>query len=245
MRYSRPDLVDRLAGAYVLGTLSGGARRRFGRLLRDRVDVRMAVAQWEGRLGLLAEAVPPVRPSARVWAAIGRLTRPKTGVRAARARRGGLLNATGLGIGGLVTGAALAATLLLAMPALLVSPEQAALRAGQKLPPSYVGLLTDAQGNGKLLASSLRHGRVLTIKAIGPIERPARGRLVLWAVPAEGAPFALGDVPLTGSVAHELPDTSERLLSKVGKLAVTVETAAAPTAPSGAPVFTGNCAKLW
>ena len=40
MRYTHPALLDHLASAYVLGTLGGGARRRFERLLRDRSDVQ-------------------------------------------------------------------------------------------------------------------------------------------------------------------------------------------------------------
>jgi len=115
---------------------------------------------------------------------------------------------------------------------------------GQRLPQSYVGLLTDAQGDGKLLVSSLRHGTAMTVKVIGPITPPAQGRLVLWAVPAQGPAFVLGPVPVTGSATSQLPGTSEQLLSKVQKLVVTAETDAAPTAP-GAVVFSGNCAKVW
>ena len=50
MKYSQPDLIERLAAEYVLGTLHGGARRRFARLMFDRADVRLAVASWEARL---------------------------------------------------------------------------------------------------------------------------------------------------------------------------------------------------
>ncbi|KQT10933.1 anti-sigma factor [Ramlibacter sp. Leaf400] len=245
MRYAQPELVDRLAAAYVLGTMPSRVRRRFERLHRDRSDVQLAVAQWEQRLGQLGQAVPPVAPSPRVWQAIEARTRPhRQDGRAGRAGARWWWPA-GLGLGGVLAGAALTVTLLLSAPSLLFTPDQVAMRAGQKLPQSYVGLLTDAQGNGKLLASSLRHGRTMTIKVIGPIEAPAQGRLVLWAVPAAGAPFVLGDVPPAGSATSLLPDTSEKLLSKVGKLMVTVETTPAPTAPSGPSVYAGNCAKLW
>jgi anti-sigma-K factor RskA len=245
MRYSSPELVDRLAAAYVLGTLSPRTRRRFERLQRERADVQLAVAQWEARLGTLAQAVPPVKPSPRVWAAIEAQTRPSARAAASSSSKGRWWLPAGWGVGGLLAGAALSVAVLMASPALLFTPDQVAMRAGQKLPQSYVGLLTDAAGNGKFLASSLRHGRTLTIKAIGPVEAPKQGRLVLWAVPPEGAPFVLGEAPLKGSATHQLPDTSEKLLSKVQKLVVTVETAAAPAAPSGTPVYTGNCAKLW
>ncbi len=114
-----------------------------------------------------------------------------------------------------------------------------------------MGLLTDAAGSGKVLVSSLRHGRTLTVKVIGPITPPvssasgANPPLVLWAVPADGAPFVLGVVPVTGSAVSALPDTSEKLLSKVTKLMVTVESSASPQVPSGTVLYTGNCAKLW
>lgn len=246
MRYAQPDLVDRLASAYVLGTLSQRARRRFERLHRDRPDVQLAVAQWQERLNRLAHVVPPAQPSARVWAAIEAQTRPGLQARQVGSSRGRWWTPAGFGVAGMALGAALSVLLLMSAPTMLFTPDQVAMRAGQKLPQSYVGLLTDAQGNGKYLASSLRHGRTLTVKAIGPIEPPPAGsRLVLWAVPPTGAPFALGEAPLTGSLSSELPDTSEKLLSKVQKLVVTVETAANPSAPSGTPIYTGNCAKLW
>jgi anti-sigma-K factor RskA len=70
MRYTDARLLDALASAYVLGTLTGGARQRFERLQRDRSDVRALVAQWEQRLGQLALSVPARRPSANLWRAI-------------------------------------------------------------------------------------------------------------------------------------------------------------------------------
>ena len=61
----------------MLGTLGGGARRRFVRLLRDRSDLQLLVAQWEGRLGLLASSVPVQKPPQSVWTAIEARTRPR------------------------------------------------------------------------------------------------------------------------------------------------------------------------
>jgi len=240
MRYSDPRLVDSLAAAYALGTLAGPARRRFERLAGERGDVALAVAAWEQRLGGLAQAVPPKAAPDRVWRAIEQRTRPA----ASRSARAWWLPA-GFGLGGLVAGMLATFALLYVTPALFLSADQVALRSGGKLPQSYVGLLTDSQGNGKLLVSSLRHGRTMTVKVIGPIAPPAAGqRLVLWALPSQGAPFVLGDVPASGSATSQLPGTSEQLLSKVTKLAVSLESVPAPTAPATI-VFSGNCAKLW
>lgn len=243
MRYTDPRLIDHLASAYVLGTLTQGARRRFERLRRDRADVNLVALAWEERLGRLAASVPALRPSPRVWRAIDARTRPAGATRGASSSPS-WWKPMGFGLGGVVAGLAAAVAMVMVAPGLLVSTDQVAMRSGEKLPQSYVGLLTDAQGNGKLLVSSLRHGRVMSVKAIGPITPPAQGRLVVWAVPEGQPPFILGNAPVTGSAVAVLPDTSEKLLSKVRKLMVTVETAANPAVP-GAPVFTGNCAKLW
>ncbi|MGZ5195699.1 MAG: anti-sigma factor [Ramlibacter sp.] len=243
MRYADPRLVDHLAAAYVLGTLAPRTRARFERLRRDRGDVDLAVTNWESRLGLLAQSIAPVKPSPRVWRAIEARTR-QLAVPHAKPGGGGWLKLTGAGLAGIVAGVAVSVALFMLAPALIVSTDQIAMRSGEKLPQSYVGLLTDAQGDGKLLVSSLRRGKVMTMKVIGPIAPPATGHLVLWAVPADGSAFALGPVPLAGSTTSQLPDSSEKLLAKVRKLVVTLETTEAPTAP-GPVVFSGNCAKLW
>ncbi len=247
MRYTSPDLLEHLASAYVLGTLTGGARRRFERLQRDRADVRVRVAQWEARLGQLAVSVPVHTPSPAVWTAIAARTQAGKPQHSTQAKTGwlGWLKPAGFGFGGLAAGVLAASFLFVTAPGIFLSSDQVAMRSGEKLPQSYVGLLTDAQGNGKLLVSSLRHGKTMTVKVIGPITPPASGTLMLWAVPTDGPAFALGPVPTTGSAVSMLPDTSEKLLSKVSKLVVTLETGATPASPASVVVFSGNCAKLW
>ncbi|UUZ69153.1 anti-sigma factor [Polaromonas sp. P2-4] len=246
MRYSHPTLLEHLASSYVLGTLTDGARRRFERLQRDRADVRVLVTQWEARLGQLAVSVPAQQPSPQLWAAIAARTRPTQESTAPSTTSWlGWLKPAGFGLGGLAAGVIAASVLFATAPGIFMSSDQVAMRSGEKLPQSYVGLLTDAQGNGKLLISSLRHGKTMAVKVIGPITPPATGRLVLWALPANGPAFAIGTVPASGSAVSMLPDTSEKLLSKVSKLVVTLETNATPASPSETVVFSGNCAKLW
>jgi anti-sigma-K factor RskA len=258
MRYTDPTLLEHLASSYVLGTLAGGARRRFERLLRERGDVQLRVAQWEARLGLLATSVPAQRPSHRVWEAIAARTRPAAPPVALAHGRGGWRSVLWGGrrgvlsgaAAGLVAGVVATTALVLAVPTLFTPGGRASQAAGSHLPASYVGLLTDAAGNGKVLVSSLRHGRTMAVKVLSPIVlEPAPGdpprTMVLWALPADGAPFVLGTVPATGSAVSTLPDTSEKLLSGVGRLMVTLEATAAPAAPSAKVLFTGACAKLW
>lgn len=243
MKYTNPALLEHLASSYVLGVLSGGAKRRFERLQGDRVDVRIQVEQWEARLHQLAVSVPEQQPSKQLWAVIAVRTQPTPVASAAGWL--GWLRPAGFGLGGLAAGVLAASAVFFTAPALFTTADQIAMRAGEKLPQSYVGLLTDAAGNGKVLVSSLRHGKTMSIKVIGSYSPPAIGRLVLWAVPASGPAFAIGSVPAEGTAVAMLPDTSEKLLSKVSKLVVTVETDAVPVAPGDNVFFRGNCAKLW
>lgn len=59
-----------LAAEYALGTLRGGARRRFERWLLDDQGLRADVAAWSERLLPLVGAAKPVVPPRRVWDAI-------------------------------------------------------------------------------------------------------------------------------------------------------------------------------
>ncbi len=47
MNYQNPELRDRLAAEYALGTLRGAARRRFQRLMKDDPALRDLTLGWE------------------------------------------------------------------------------------------------------------------------------------------------------------------------------------------------------
>ena len=68
-----PELLDRLAASYALGTLRGGARRRFETLAREQAPVRAAALIWQARIGSVAELQTPAQPTAAVWTRIDNL----------------------------------------------------------------------------------------------------------------------------------------------------------------------------
>ena len=72
MNYQHDRLKQILAAEYVLGTLHGGARRRFARLLETRGDLRAEVRYWEARFAPLLARVTPVVPRAIVWTELER-----------------------------------------------------------------------------------------------------------------------------------------------------------------------------
>jgi anti-sigma-K factor RskA len=243
MNYLLPERLERLAREYALGTLAGAARRRFERLLRNTPVAARAVGAWQERLSRLAGAVPAMQPSESVW----RRLEARLFGSARSAPPGPLSWLRGVlsvrALGGVLAGAFLCAVLLRLQPGLIGMEPQS-----EVLPQSYVGLLVDAAGKPTVLASSKRHGRLMTVKLLQPVAIPAGSVAQLWALPRDGgAAFPVGVVPGRGTAALALADTSEKLFFEVSRLAVSIEAAQAKAGdkPSGEFVLSGHCVKLW
>jgi len=76
MNYADPELRDRLAAEYALGTLRGLARRRFKRLLSRDHDLARLAEDWELMLSPLTELITPVEPPEHVWEEIAKRIAP-------------------------------------------------------------------------------------------------------------------------------------------------------------------------
>jgi len=86
MNYADPELRDRLAAEYALGTLRGLARRRFQRLLSSDLALRRLVEDWELMLSPLSERIIPVEPPEHVWDEIAKRITPAPTAAPATAR---------------------------------------------------------------------------------------------------------------------------------------------------------------
>ncbi len=246
MNYLLPERLDRLAREYVLGTLTGRARRRFERLLLQAPVATLAVTTWQERFSVLAAGVPVMQPRDAVWAGLEqRLFAPAAAAKG-KAAAGPLQwlwdLLSGRALAGALAGVLLCVVVLRLQPGLVgLEPQSDAL------PASYVGLLVDAGGKPTVLASSRRHGRELTIKLLQPVVIPPGKVAQLWALPKDGsAPFPVAVVPDKGPARLKLNDTSEKLFANVTRLAVSLESA--PAQPGDKPsdfVLSGHCVKLW
>jgi anti-sigma-K factor RskA len=247
-----PTRLNALAREYALGTMSGGARRRFERLLHESAAARREAARWQEHFAVLAAAVPPLAPRERVWQGL----RHRLGFVTAPAPAAGEGPWWQRWFGGRALGGALAGALVAMVGGTLLvqsNPQwlgHEPLR--EELPASYVGLLSTPNGQPALLLSSRRHGRILTAKLLQPLPAPAGRVAVLWAHPKAGAPggtapFAVGAITAaSGAAKLPLADASEKLFFHVERLSVSFEPAGAlPAAPSGEPVLAGPCVKLW
>jgi len=247
MNLLHPERLERLAREYVLGTLSGGARRRFERLLVEAPLAGRVVARWQQRFDVLAAGVPPVQPRDQVWQRLQQrlFTRREAAAGREPAATGFWARVQSLlaprVLGGVLAGV-MAATVVLKL-----QPQWLELESrSEALPQSYVGLLVNEAGQPALLASSRRHGRNITVKLLQPLAVPEGQVARLWALPREGPAFLVGLVPARGAATIALTDSAEKLFFNVGRLALTIEpVSAGAAAPSTPFVASGHCVKLW
>lgn len=219
MDYSREQLAERLAAEYVLGTLHGGARRRFETLLPAHPRLRQARLDWERRLLQLDDAIQPVTPSPRVWAGIEQRLFGETRAMVRWWQKLVLWQ----GAAGLAAAAALTLGVLLSQPApvqppiVVVMAAQPAAAAPGVQPASFV-------------ASVSGDGRSLVLKPLTEGQQVALNKaLELWAVPAQGAPRSLGLV----SAERATTVLRTQLLKDTAAFAISVEPPGG--SPTGAP----------
>ena len=223
-----PELLDRLAAEYVLGTLRNGARRRFDSLLARHASMRRVVEQWQDRLCPLAQLAPAVAPRPQVWDNIARASgiAPRPAGWLERLRES-LSFWRGLGLASSALAMVLAAVLLTQQLGVEASPSFVAMLADDKSQPV-------AGGEG-----AARHHR-LPVKLVTPQTVAADHSLELWAVPKQGNPRSLGLLAANGSMTLPLPANATP--DTVALLAVTVEPkGGSPKAdgPTGPVVFKG------
>lgn len=229
MRYDNPQLIQRLAAEYVLGTLTGRARRRFESWMTDSYHVRSAVWHWERQLSPLSQATSSVQPSPRVWAQV----LERTGANAAEQAEREVARERWFERLGLWRGLSLAATAAAGVLAVLLMrtpTEEVAPQAQQ-----YVAVVNGEQAQPLwLVRVDLQQGRV-AIRSINATAPAPTNAYELWLLPAGGAaPRSLGLLPTgTAAVDAVLPAELRPLLAGAQGLAVSLEPAGG--SPTGAP----------
>lgn len=250
--HRRPELLDRLAAEYALGTLAGGARRRFETVMRRDAAVARAVARWSERLQPMDAKLPPLPAGDALWNRIEAKAFPAAPAPAptARSAQRAASKASApswwqrwlapIPAGALAFGL-LAGTLLPTVWQTLQAD-----RAATQLPEAYVGVLATQDGRQGLVVSSLRRGLKVDLKRITAVPVPAGATMFLWTVDAAGTLAPVGPLPAGDFVTVTLPRAAEEVFSKAVELAVSFEpTGTAPAQPSTAFVYRGLCGKVW
>jgi anti-sigma-K factor RskA len=225
-----PDLADRLAAAYALGSLRGGARRRFESLARQSPALRASALVWQERLAAMTELQPGEAPSPNVWKRIAIALRAEA-PQAARppAVRPRFWRTTALA-------GSFAAVMAFTLAGYL-GAQLSQVRAAPEI--RYVGMLQDDRSAPAMLVTfDARHG-TLTLKRLGSFREQPDRSLQLWALPPSGGPRSLG---VLGDGAKITLTAAEGQLRQVPALAISLEPkggAPAGSGPTGPVLFKG------
>jgi len=214
-----PELIDRLASEYVLGTLRGPARRRFERWRTSSGQVQERCRFWEEQLLALARGLRPVRPPPHVWQGIARRLELAHSPLPARTRRYALAaSILLLGVGVLFTWQVFA-------------PHGITQRAAIVGPAGGLAWAVEVHAPAQLVV------RTGTLPA-----RQAGRDYELWALPPGARPVSLGVLPASGVVNRALSAAQLSALASSMQLAVSLEPAGgSPTGqPTGPVVLTAS-----
>lgn len=210
-----PELLDRLAASYALGTLRGGARRRFETLAREHAAVRASALVWQTHWSGLAELQELAQPDAAVWKRIDNLVQADKAAQAMQATRAAAQGEPALpvsaGPGGwlrslLLWRGAAAAGALAALAAVVVGVQVngglrassgaqiAELRQQLQAAPQiqYVAVLADDKAAASMLVTFDPKNNQLVLQRVGGFQEGADKSLQLWALPPAGGPRSLG-----------------------------------------------------
>jgi len=223
------------AAEYVLGVLGPEQRRAAERRLgRDAVFAR-EVADWERRLGGLADAVPEVAPPGDFWARIEAALARAT--RSAEPRAAGVWHSLAFWRSLAFGASALAAACLAAL-----------IYVGTVAPPGapLVAKLDAEGGQTGFVAAVSSSGGNLTIVPAALLSSQEQKAFELWLIPAGDKPHSLGLIDPDQPVTIKVP---QDLLSRVNDeavLAVSLEPpGGSPTGqPTGPVIANGKLAAL-
>lgn len=213
-----PELADRLAAAYGLGTLRGGARRRFESLAREKPALRALAITWQERFAAMTELQLEQKPSPNVWKRIAlQLDRDREANALDARRRTPSRGWRGFAIAGaLATVAAVGVALSLftqlgdrdSTLAQLQRERQALTQRNVQLASQvqaspeirYVAMLSDDKSAPAVLVTFDPKHNTLTLKRVGDYSEGEAKSLQLWALAPGAAPQSLGVLPQGGTV---------------------------------------------
>jgi len=239
--YQHPSAIDRLAASYVLGTLQGGARRRFETVMYSQPTVAAAVASWTEQMSPLHTALEPMKPSPALWKSIAKATTIKTStLNISWWQRWLAPLFAPLPAGALALGVALGALAPALWQAQTVGQRQSLL------PESYVGVLATPQGKTGLTVSSLRTGTAVELQQANVTSLPTAHTLYLWRIDKAGQIMPVAAIPNKKWGKITLTEPAEAVFFSAVELAVSIEPeGSVPTKPSQAFIYRGLCGKFW
>ena len=254
-----PELLDRLAASYALGTLRGGARRRFEHMARETPQVRAAALLWQGRWSAFSEVQAPTQPDAVVWTRIANLVQaensnakraqqreavaPKWAGRAIVWWRALALTGSFAAVAAVTAGLwayqGLKDTSQQQMSALQTQLQMAKTELLSAPQIQYVAVLTDGKADASMLVTFDPRHKQLVLQRVSGFKEAENKSLQLWALPPQGAPRSLG---VMGDGKLEQLIAQETDVNAIPALAISLEPKGgvlSSTGPTGPVLFKG------
>lgn len=236
-RYQDPNLYERLAGEYVLGTLQGRARQRFAQLVDQRGYLRNAVNQWEQRLDPLITQITVQSPPNRVWRNISReldlISNQSGRIRLIDFWNNILLWRT-------TTFTAMVFLVLSLLYSWLPQPQPSGA-------PSYLAVLKSKQDAPMFVATASLSPMQMKVMMMDESVMYPNKDLELWCVMKQsGEAWSLGVLARKKETVFAMNQNEWRLMGDISSLTVSVEPmGGSPTGrPTGSVVYTGELMSL-
>jgi len=231
MKFHDPDQYEILAAEYVLGTLSGPARRRFEHYLGVYPFLRRAVDEWSARFNSVVERLEPVEPPPRLWDQICEAN-PELRKRFQPEGLWASLN--------LWRPLALLAS---ALAVLLVVYLNYGPRVPETLHPTQIAMINDPKAQQPAwILGLMPEQRMLKVTAMHTTDMGPDKSFELWMLPGKNqAPMSLGVLPMNGTAMMPMSDEKIKFLVGSSGLAVSLEPkGGSPTGvPTGPVMYQG------
>ncbi|WAJ70435.1 anti-sigma factor [Catenovulum adriaticum] len=226
MNYLVEDRRNALAAQYVLGTLRGGARRRYQQLMMQHQLVRETTWIWEQYINVLGHKLEPKTPSDKVWVEVSqRLGFDEDSIASTRQTSSASAEVVELksakfwpGLASIATAAAIIlAVILVRLEPVDSTPSQFAVVQSEKAQALWLIEVGEQQ---------------IKVKATDKLTAQANNDYELWFVASDGrAPVSLGLLPKSG----ELNLAKSDLFGTVELAALAVSLEPLGGSPSGSP----------
>ncbi len=207
---NNPNLLDRLAASYALGTLRGGARRRLESYARQSAAVRTSMLLWQERMCAMTELAVPITPSTNVWKRIenaliqeAQAFRQTSNLQASYNLVQTTLDKLRQSLRWWQAGAMTAALATIAaitvglqthrdLDGQLAQLNQQVKDSKDNKQLQYVAVLSDDKSTASMLVTFDPVKNSLTLKRVGTYKEDTDKSLQLWALPTTGSPQSIG-----------------------------------------------------
>jgi anti-sigma-K factor RskA len=249
-----PELLERLAASYALGTLRGPARRRFESMAREHAVVRVAALVWQSRLASMNELQTSSQPPPAVWTRIDNVLQAQREQAAMEGARASAQPATqpgwsswlrSLTVWRATTAAGVVATVVAVTAGVglreKLGAEIAQLQTRLQETPQieYVAVLADDKAAPSMLVTFDPKNHKLTLQRVGAYKEADDRSLQLWALSPSGGPKSLGVLGQDKLLRLTASDGDVR---EVPALAISLEPKGgvpSATGPTGPVLFKG------